>query len=59
MEPSICVRICRKVTILDHKNSTYFVCYSREFVITVIIITEFDCSLICTLDKDDVVFAHN
>ncbi len=33
------------------KMSVIFVCYSRAFVITVIVITEFDCNLNSTIVK--------
>jgi len=36
-------------TIWDQKSGDIFVRYSREFVITVIVITEFDCTLIFCL----------
>jgi len=37
--------LCSKGTIWDQKNGVIFVRYGREFVITVIVITEFDCTL--------------
>ncbi len=33
---------CNKIIIWYHKSGVKFVCYTREFVITVIVITEFD-----------------
>ncbi len=38
--------LCSKGTIWDQKSGVIFVRYSREFVITVIVITEFDCSYV-------------
>jgi len=35
--------LCSKRTIWVQKSGVIFVCYSREFVITMIVITEFDC----------------
>jgi hypothetical protein len=37
--------LCSKGTIWDQKGGAIFVCYSCEFVIAVIVITEFDCIL--------------
>jgi len=37
--------LCSEGTIWDQKSGVIFVRYSREFVITVIVITEFECIL--------------
>jgi len=36
--------LCSKGTIWDQKSEAIFVRYSREFIITVIVITEFACT---------------
>jgi hypothetical protein len=41
------VRIHHVTRSVGAKNQQNFVCYKREFVINVIIVTEFDCTGIC------------
>ena len=44
-----CENLCTKVNIWGLETTTLFFCYSREFVITVIVITEFEC-MPCSID---------
>ena len=44
-----CENLCTKVNIWGLETTTLFLCYSREFVITVIVITEFEC-MPCSID---------